>query len=65
MLCRLEDRGTLATAHAVRGLCSSIFRYAVATGRAERNPVPDIHGALPAHVRKSHPTITDPDKVGE
>ncbi len=65
MLRRLEDRGTLATAHAVRGLCSSIFRYAVATGRAERNPVPDIHGALPAHVRKSHPTITDPDKVGE
>lgn len=65
MLRRLEDRGTLATAHAVRGLCSSIFRYAIATGRAERNPVPDIHGALPAHLRKSHPAITDPDKVGE
>lgn len=65
MLRRLEGRGTIATAHAVQGLCSSIFRYAVATGRAERNPVVDIYGALTAHVRKPYPAITDPDKVGE
>ena len=65
MLRRLESRGTIATAHAVRGLCSSIFRYAVATGQAERNPISDLYGALTAHVRKPHPAITDPDKVGE
>ncbi len=65
MLRRLESRGTIATAHAVRGLCSSIFRYAVATGRAERNPIPDLYGALTPHVKKHHPAITDPDKVGE
>ena len=65
MLRRLEGRDTIATAHAVQGLCSSIFRYAVATGRAERNPIPDIYGALTAHVRKPYPAITDPEKVGE
>jgi hypothetical protein len=63
MLRRLEARGTIATAHAIRGLCTSIFRYAVATGRAERNPVTDIYGALAPHVRKHHPAITDPDKL--
>jgi hypothetical protein len=46
MLRRLESRGTIATAHAIRGLCTSIFRYAVATGRAERNPVTDIFGTV-------------------
>ena len=65
MLRRLESRGTIATAYAVRGLCSSVFRYAIATSRAERNPIPDTYGALPPHIKKPLPAITDPDRVGE
>ncbi|WP_346773720.1 tyrosine-type recombinase/integrase [Desulfovibrio sp. ZJ200] len=65
MLRRLEGRGTIATAYAIRGLCSGIFRYAVASGLAERNPIPDLQGAMIPHVKKRHPTITDPEKVGE
>jgi integrase len=62
---RLESRGAISSAHAIRSLCSAVFRYAVATGRALRNPVPDIYGALTAHVKKHYPAITDPAKVGE
>lgn len=65
MLRRLESRGTIATAYAIRGLCSGIFRYAVASGLVERNPIPDLQGAMIPHVKKHHPTITDPEKVGE
>lgn len=65
MLRRLETRGTIATAYAIRGLCSSIFRYAVSIGLMEHNPIPDLYGAMTPHVKKPHPTITDPGKVGE
>lgn len=44
---RIEGGGTLDTAHRARGNCSQICRYAIATGRAERDPVPDLRGALP------------------
>jgi len=33
---RIEKRGALETAHRVLGNCGQVFRYAVATGRAER-----------------------------
>lgn len=65
MLRRLESRGNIATAHTIRGLCSSIFRYGISIGLVERNPMPDLQGALTPHVKKPHPAITDPEKVGE
>ena len=36
---KIEARGTIEVAHIVRTICSSVFRYAIATGRAERDPV--------------------------
>jgi integrase len=42
----VEDRGTLETARRVMQICGKIFMYGIATGRAERNPVPDLRGAL-------------------
>jgi integrase len=42
----VEDRGTLDTARRVMNICGQIFMYAIATGRAERNPVPDLRGAM-------------------
>jgi integrase len=60
---RIESRGTLETAHRVRGLLGQIFRYAVATGRAERDPAADLRGALPQPNENHHAAITDPKEV--
>lgn len=63
VLRRIESRGALETAHRVRSICSRVFRYAVATGRAERDPAADLRGALPP-VKPNHlSAITDPKKV--
>ena len=61
---KIEARGTIEVAHIVRTICSSVFRYAIATGRAERDPAADLKGALSPRIRKSHPAITSPDTVG-
>ena len=60
---RIEGRGALETAHRMRGLLGQIFRYAVATGRAERDPVADLRGALPQPHENHHAAITDPKEV--
>ena len=62
---RIEDRGALETAHRVHQICSQVFRYAIATGRAERDPSPDLRGALPPTKPKRMSTITDPEKISE
>jgi integrase len=47
-------------------LRASGFRYAVATGRAERDPTGDLRGALPPVKKDKHfAAITEPKKVGE
>lgn len=65
MLRRIEDRGALESAHRTRAMCGQIFRYAVATGRAGRDPCADLRGALAPVVHKRMATITDPKQVGE
>lgn len=65
VLRRIEGRGTLDTAHRAGGNCSQIFRYAIATGRAERDPVPDLRGALPPARGGNFAAITEPAKVAE
>ena len=65
VLRRTESRGAVDTAHRIRGNCGQIFRYAVSTGRCERNPAADLIGAIPP-AREGHmAAITDPKKVGE
>jgi integrase len=64
VLRRIESRGTLETAHRAQQNCSRVFRYAVATGRAQRDPTTDLRGALPAAQEKHLASITDPKKVG-
>ena len=54
MLRVVEARGTLETARRVMQLTGQIFMYSIATGRAERNPVPDLRGALKTPVTKHH-----------
>ena len=61
---RIEKRGALETAHRALGNCGQVFRYAIATGRAKRDPTGDLRGALPA-VRPTHfAAITEPKRVG-
>jgi integrase len=50
----IEERGTLDTARRVMQMCGQIFMYAIAIGRAERNPVPDLRGALKTPIVKHH-----------
>ena len=62
---RIESRGALETAHRALQNCGQVFRYAVATGRAERDPTVDLRGALPPVNRTHHAAITDPKAIGE
>jgi integrase len=62
---RIEARGALETAHRALGNCGQVFRYAVATGRAMRNPSGDLRGAL-SPVKKSHfAAATEPKQVAD
>jgi integrase len=65
VLRRIESRGVLEGAHRIRGLCSQFFRYAISTGRAERNPAQDLIGSLPPAKEKHLAAITEPQKVAE
>ena len=65
VLRRIEARGTVETAHRALQNAGQVFRYAVATGRAERNCAGDLRGAL-APVKESHyASVTEPKAVGE
>lgn len=61
---RIESRGTLDTAHRAHQNCGQVFRYAVATGRAERDPAADLRGALPPVNGGHFASITEPLKIG-
>ncbi len=65
VLRRVETRGTLDTVHRIRTICGQIFRYAVASGRAERDPSGDLKGAIPPPQEGHMAAITEPVKVGE
>ena len=65
ILRRVEERGALETAHRIRLYCGQIFRYSVATGRAERDITGDLRGALSPAINKSYAAIIEPHKVGE
>jgi len=64
VLRRLEARGVLETAHRTKIICGQVFRYAVATGRAQRDPTTDLRGAIPPAEVTHMPAITDPVEVG-
>lgn len=60
---RIESRGAPETARRVLQYLSRIGRYAVATGRAERDAAADLRGALPPANKKHFSTLTDPKDV--
>ncbi len=61
MLRVAEAKGTLETARRLMQMCGQIFMYAIVTGRAERNPVPDLRGALKTPVAKHYSFLKEAD----
>ena len=65
-VCRLvEKRGATELAHRVLTIVSQVMRYAIITDRAERDPCPDLRGALQPVQTKHHPSITDPSQIAD
>lgn len=62
---RIESRGVLETAHRALQNCGQVFRYAVQTGRAPRDPSGDLKGALAPWKPKHYPALTEPPKLAE
>jgi integrase len=62
---KIEKRGAVDIAHRAKQTSSLIFRYAIATGRAERDPSSDLTGALQSKTKKHHAAITNPKEVGD
>ena len=65
VLRRTESQDKLETTQRLRQICGQVFRYAVASGRAERDPTRDLRGALKTNTNRHFASITDPAKVGE
>jgi len=65
VLRRIDDRGARYTAHRVRSELSQAFRYAIATGHAERDPCPDLKGAIPAPKETHFAAIVTPKEAAE
>ncbi len=62
---RIEARNAVETAHRALQICGQVFRYAIATGRTERDITPDLRGSL-ASVKAGHfAAITDPQEAGQ
>jgi integrase len=62
---KIEERGAIETAHRAMQNCGQVIRYAIATGRAERDPTPDLRGAF-SPVKSTHfAAVTEPIEVGK
>ncbi|HEX5277475.1 MAG TPA: integrase arm-type DNA-binding domain-containing protein [Fluviicoccus sp.] len=60
---RIAARGALDTAHRALQTCGQIIRHAIHDGRAERDPVQDLRGALPAAKTQNFAAVTEPSEV--
>ena len=62
---RIEAKGRHETATRAKQRVGQIMRYAIATGRAERDITQDLRGALAPVPTKNRAALTDPVRVGE
>lgn len=60
---RIEERGTIETTHRVKQITGQVFRYAVSTGRVERDITRDLDGALPKTKGGNFASMTDRKQV--
>ena len=64
LLREIEGRGLYETTKRLRSTCGMVFRYAIATGRAERDPSIDLRGALTTHQVSHRAAIVNPAGIG-
>ena len=62
---KMEARGALDSVQRVKQVCGQVFRYAVATGSAERDVTQDLKGALATAAPKHFAAITEPKQAGD
>jgi len=62
---KIEARGAIETARRAKQVAGKVFRYAIATGRAERDPSRDLEGVLKNPTKTHRAAITDPKEVGQ
>lgn len=55
----IEKRGALEVAQRALKVCGQIFMFGIATGRADRNPAADLHGALKTAKKENFPHLQD------
>ena len=60
----MESRGALDSVQRVKQICGQIFRYAVASGSAERDVTQDLKGALAKAAPGNFAAITEPKQAG-
>src|ERR1700682_6382785 len=61
----MERRGALVALRKVRMWASLVFRYAIATGRAENDPAAPLRGTFKAHKSGHFAALTKPTDLGE
>src|SRR5215208_5846799 len=61
----MERRGALAALRKVRMWTSQVFRYAIATGRADIDPAAPLRGTFKTHKGRNFAAITKPEQFGE
>ena len=61
---KIEARGRRETAHRTKQIAGQVFRYAIVTGRAKRDPTADLKGALAPVVTTHHAAVTTPAEIG-
>ncbi|TAZ59941.1 DUF4102 domain-containing protein [Rhizobium leguminosarum] len=64
VLTGIEKSGRIESALATRSTIGRVFRYAIATARAETDPTSALRGALQRHVPTSHPALTTRSAIG-
>lgn len=60
----VEKRGAQETAHTLRQHAGQVFMYGIQTDRCERNPAPNLHGALQPVVVTHMAAMLEPPAVG-
>jgi integrase len=62
---RIEARNAIETAHRALQICGQVFRYAIATGRTERDITPDLRGSLTQAKAGHFSAVTEPKQAAE
>jgi integrase len=65
VLRRVEAKGHVDNAHRLKTIISQVFRYAVGTGKAERDITADLRGLIRSPRVKHHAAIVSPEELGD